>query len=248
MAIQHLSHSALDDYRKCPWGFKLKRIDKVEQAKLLAGPAGTAFHTMTEEYDNGIIQRADWRPKYRDYLDATIELGGVFDLTVIRDEDRRWWYDTGERMFNQYTVWRQNTGWKVKGVEIEFNVQLPGLQLPLVGYVDRVFEMSNGRLVVVDIKTGYRVPAKTDQLRTYRAALMAGGMDADGVSFYGARDGNSTGIEYPDDTPETLALEIQPIERAILAEEFPPKPSAKNCNGCYVKEHCEFSKATKVDD
>lgn len=246
MDISHLSHSALDDYRKCPYAFKLKRIDKVPQAKLLAGPAGTAFHTMTEDYDtkSDKLDKYGYPPQYATYLYNLLDW--ETDYTIIREEDWDWWSTAGENMFDKYVEWRRRTDWKVKGVEIEFNVQLPGLELPLVGYVDRVFEMSSGHLVIVDIKTGFRVPAKVDQLRTYRAALVADGMDVDAVSYYDARSGTNTGLEYVREaTPETVALEIQPIERAILDGQFPPNASAKTCNSCYVKEHCEYSKATK---
>lgn len=239
MAIEHLSHSALDDYRKCPYAFKLKRIDKVPQANLLAGKAGTAFHEMTEDYDHERhpVNSYEW------YLDRHLD---DREFVVIRDEDVAWWNTHGQDMYWDYVKWRYRTDWDVKGVEIEFNVQLPGLELPLVGYVDRVFEMSDGRLVIVDIKTGFRVPSKVDQLRTYRAALVADGMDVDAVSYYDARSGTNTGLEHVREaTPETIALEIQPIERAILDGQFPSNASAKTCNGCYVKEHCEYSKATK---
>lgn len=267
MPLEHTSHSAIEEYLTCPKRFKLNRIDKVPRTQLLAGPAGTAFHTMTEDFDNGQPVR-----KYQSYLDDVMEPDVPY--ITIRDENYSWWREHGEAMYGAYVKWRERTGWDVEAVELEFRVQPAGLQLPVVGFIDRVFRGRTGTTLVVDIKTGWRVRADSKQLPLYAGAYRVLAAEAGtagdagsseglrgeaeavppamervtgrlgeetpvATSYYTARTGNSTGLEWPDWDAGTLVGYVQPVEHEILNERFDAKPSAANCKFCPVREHCD---------
>ena len=253
MELDHTSHSAIEEYKKCPQRFYLHRILKVEQTHHLAGPAGSAFHSMTEDYDNGYVVRP-----FNDYLFENVEYDTEY--TYSRGEDFEWWERTGPIMFDAYRRWRDATEWEVLAVEEEFRIQPDGLQWPVVGYIDRRFRSPvTGTEIICDIKTGYRLPVGSDQLPIYyvadavrRGAVEGGDQRADqsddgrgvprAVNYYDARRGDSTGLQWPDWDEQTLVSLVRPVELSILEEDWTAKPSTNNCRYCPVREHCAFKK------
>lgn len=269
MELDHTSHSAVEEYKKCPQRFYLSRILKVESTQWLAGPAGSAFHTMTEDYDNGVPVRA-----FHEYLNENLEEGVLY--THSRGEDYDWWVASGPYLFDQYRKWRDDTGWEVEAVEEEFRIQPAGLQWPVVGFIDRRFRSPRtGTSIICDIKTGYRLPVDSPQLKIYKvaddvrragetAARLRGspgavpegpgeapcsgtstaGLDSGvkvAVNYYDARRGSSTGLEWPVFSEADLVEHIGPVERGILADDWTAKPGAQ-CRYCPVRKHCSFKK------
>lgn len=247
--IDHTSHSAIEEYKKCPQRYYLNRILKVESTHHLAGPAGSAFHTMTEDYDNGNVVRT-----YEEYLQENLEPETIYSHS--RGEDYDWWVHTGPTLFDDYRRWRDVTGWDVLAVEEEFRIQPDGLQRPVVGFIDRRFRTSSGVEVICDIKTGYRLPKDSVQLPIYFVAdsirrndgtgASGSGSDAGevpvAVNYYDARRGDSTGLVWPTWREHDLVEYVRPAEHGILNDEWEAKPSTQNCRYCPVKQHCSFKK------
>jgi RecB family exonuclease len=267
--IDHTSHSAIEEYKKCPQRYYLNRVLKVEGTQWLAGPAGSAFHTMTEDYDNN-----EHVASYQEYLDANLEPGVLY--THSRGEDYDWWVHTGPSLFDHYRRWRDATGWEIEAVEEEFRIQPDGLQRPVVGFIDRRFRTASGTTIICDIKTGYRLPKDSAQLPIYyvaesvrRAAGTVGegsaessgdptaehgspaGGEAGGlrvedspvaVNYYDARRGDSTGLVWPTWTEHDLVKHVRAAEHGILTDDWTAKPSTQNCRYCPVRQHCQYKK------
>lgn len=246
MEREHLSHSAAEEYIKCPQRFYLNRILQVESTQWLAGPAGSAFHTMTEDYDNDEPVRT-----FQEYLDDNLEEGVLY--THSRGEDYDWWVNTGPTFFDNYKEWRRATGWEILAVEEEFRIQPAGLQWPVVGFIDRRFRSQRtGTEIICDIKSGYRLPVNSVQLPIYFVAdqirridgLGKGSVGSDqeiAVNYYDVRRGNSTGLEWPTWTEADLIRHFQPVEHGILTEDWTAKPGSQ-CRYCPVRKHCQFKK------
>jgi len=120
------------------------------------------------------------------------------------------------RKLAQYILVMRSEGRSLLGVERDFDVRLPdivdapqsGTPVPadteaepevrsavLRGQVDRLEIDSEGRLVIVDLKTGKRQPSKADlarhpQLGAYQAAVLAGGFTGPGVSAGDVQQGD----------------------------------------------------------
>lgn len=250
MELDHTSHSAVEEYKKCPQRFYLNRILKVDSEQWLAGPAGSAFHMMTEDYDRGVTVLP-----YGEYLRSFMEEGVLY--THSRGEDYDWWVASGPYLFDQYRKWRDDTGWEVEAVEEEFRIQPAGLQWPVVGFIDRRFRSPRtGTSIICDIKTGYRLPKDSVQLKIYHVAdsirrgisgepVVTGpsesGSSPVAVNYYDARRGSSTGLEWPVFSEADLVEHIGPVERGILADDWTAKPGAQ-CRYCPVRKHCSFKK------
>ena len=103
--------------------------------------------------------------------------------------------ETMVRKLAQYVLVMRSEGRSLIGVEQDFEVKLPDVAAPdapggdeawparpavLRGQVDRLEIDADGRLVIVDLKTGKRQPGKAElerhpQLGAYQAAVLAGG-------------------------------------------------------------------------
>jgi superfamily I DNA/RNA helicase len=94
------------------------------------------------------------------------------------------------RKLAQYVLVMRSEGRSLLGVEQDFDVALPDVAVDdgparaavLRGQVDRLEIDGEGRLVIVDLKTGKRQPGKADlsthpQLGAYQAAVLAGGFN-----------------------------------------------------------------------
>lgn len=97
------------------------------------------------------------------------------------------------RKLAEYVILMRSSGRRLLAVEQDFSVDLPGAErvARLRGQVDRLEIDSDGRLVIVDLKTGKSAPTAADverhpQLGSYQAAVLAGAFDG---ALAGAPDG-----------------------------------------------------------
>ena len=187
--------------------------------------------------------------------------------------------ETMVRKLAQYVLVMRSEGRSLVGVELDFEVKLPDILAPdgragadadgdswparpavLRGQVDRLEIDAEGRLVVVDLKTGKRQPGKADlerhpQLGAYQAAVLAGG-------FAGPDDGppplpggavlaqlgtttKSPGIQAqtPLDPAENWALDmVGDAARVMSGSTFEarhdPSKGGHGGHGCRLPEVC----------
>jgi hypothetical protein len=271
--LERLSHSSAHTYKECGERWRLERVEKVDKIPWLAGPAGSAFHTMTEVYDTAGVDALEVGT-YETYLadallaDGAVEVNGAFDLSgyrVSRGETYEWWCRAGDHMFTQYVAWRERSRWSIwespfepewdseggvangwmMGVELPFEVMLPGMTVPDKGYIDRIYRLPDGRVILIDLKTWGRERETTQLQHYFTIAREHLGIPVDGVGYYDARLGRPTGLSYPTDDPEKpwdtdrLTGLLLPVERGILGDVFEPKPG-RQCGWCSVAHHCAF--------
>src|SRR5690606_23158311 len=91
-----------------------------------------------------------------------------------------WWLDHGPGFVKSYVAWREKTGWDIWtaetgefGVELELNFMLSEDGPQVKGFIDRVFQLPSGDLVLLDIKTSARKPDEPIQLGVYACGMQA---------------------------------------------------------------------------
>ncbi|WP_066294448.1 ATP-dependent helicase [Arthrobacter sp. B6] len=191
------------------------------------------------------------------------------------------------RKLAQYVLVMRSEGRSLVGVEQDFAVQLPDVvpgadiagdgapepgpagdgpdsparQAVLRGQVDRLEIDSEGRLVVVDLKTGKRQPGKAElsrhpQLGAYQAAVLAGGFgDAVGVPAKAVPGGavlaqlgtgtKGPGVQQQDslDPQDNWALDMVNGAAAVMAgsvfeARHDPAKGGHGGHGCRLPEVC----------
>ncbi len=186
------------------------------------------------------------------------------------------------RKLAQYILVMRSEGRSLVGVERDFEVKLPdivddpqpGTEAPagagaepavrfsvLRGQVDRLEIDSEGRLVIVDLKTGKRQPSKAElsrhpQLGAYQAAVLAGGFTEPGTPAGGVQPGGavlaqlgtsnkSPGIQVqePLDGSGNWALDMvdeaaQLMSGSHFEARHDPAKSGHGGHGCRLPEVC----------
>ncbi len=171
------------------------------------------------------------------------------------------------RKLAQYVVAMRAEGRSLLGVEKDFDVALGDVVVDaaaprdavLRGQVDRLEVDGEGRLVVVDLKTGKRQPGKGElsshpQLGAYQAAVVAGGFEAgpqgNGLSGGAILAQLGTGAKNPSiqqqeplDPQENWALDMVKDAAAVMGgSEFvarhDPAKGSHGGHGCRLPEVC----------
>lgn len=162
-------------------------------------------------------------------------------------EDAGWWRAEGPKMVQRWMEWCETSPWEIwiapdgqPGIELEINVLIDGYQ-PIKMFVDCVFATgeNNTRPVVLDIKTGVRIPDNTLQLGLYKVGLelQYPGVKIAGGCYWMGRTGLATGVYALPYTAKLYAEYFRQLRVARQTGVFMPKPSSL-CKSCKVGRFC----------
>lgn len=267
----HRSYSAVRSLLNCGESYRLEREERVSQRPSSAAIAGRVIHAGTEivdmeihrgetdeatlnllglTYATEVLDKEIESARSDDYPDPTSwKSYGRATKEKPHGEDIQWFGAVGiPTCLNNYITWRlENPQLQLLtlpsgavAVEVPFVVHIE--DVPVKGYIDRVFvNTTNGTPVVVDIKSGQK-PDSSQQLGIYRKALAAGGVELTyGAFIYGLKKGCSVtpDIDLRVWTDEALARVYVAADRQIKAGLFIPHPG-EACFHCSVSKHCKF--------
>jgi RecB family exonuclease len=134
---------------------------------------GSAVHAVAQRVAEGLP--VDEAPEALDRELDTLDLGPGW-----ADQRQR---DGAHDMLDRFLAWHGANRRELVAAEADFDVQLGRVRIR--GQVDRLERDAEGRLVIVDLKTG-KTPAKPDeigehgQLAAYQVAVAAGGFGDEG--------------------------------------------------------------------
>lgn len=158
-------------------------------------------------------------------------------------ENLDWWRADGARQLANYRKWLETTDWRVvtydgvPAVELPFEVQIAGLTVR--GFIDSVWALPSGEVVVVDAKTGSRTPDSMVQMSLYATALEVQGYPRPSLgSYWMTRKGGPTDPESLDRFNlhwwESI---VRQFTTAVDNEIFLPNVGS-HCISCGVKDSC----------
>ena len=191
-----VSYSELDTYRQCPLKHHLaykKRYRKPSEAgKALA--RGTLWHQVLQAHYEAI--RAHQPP----YTAVKPLLSDPTTGERTPDQELIWWMYQGYRKF-----YRSDRQWEILAIEEPFEVTLSPAtdttpEIRIKGKMDLLVRDSDGRVWVVDHKSGYELPSTQvldidDQFGLYLAAMSRLGIEAYGAIHSAARTRRLKGDE-----------------------------------------------------
>lgn len=265
----HFSYSSLSSYMQCGQRYYLEKIARVPEVPSWWFVGGRAVHEVTEVYDvdrknfekSGLVQL--WTEVFTREVEA--QSARFPDLTVWRTagkkktrpdgEDYLAWMDIGPQFVQNYIDWQAGTDWKLwDGAVVDFDpetgecetalaVELP-LEIEVGGWmmrgsVDRVYEVPNGELVVVDLKTGSRMPDNDLQLGTYRVGMEVqyGQRPKYGMYFMNRLNKSSQLYDLSNYTVDSIGQMGVQFKRGIKNKVFLPHKTAL-CPYCPVNNGC----------
>jgi DNA helicase-2/ATP-dependent DNA helicase PcrA len=232
-----LSATAVEAYELCPLQFKLEREWRIPREIPAAMQYGAAIHRVLRTYYDSVR------------FGRTIKDEEVIQLfradlaeAAVQDRYQRELYEKQgvEQLRGFLARARQTPRPEVLHTEQWFSISVGGATVN--GRVDRMDQISPGRVAIVDYKTGK--PRSQDdadqslQLSIYAlAARETWGLKADRLMFYNLEDNSCVSSPRSDPQLEEARAKVEEIAAGIAAGKFPAKPGF-HCAMCSYRNLC----------
>lgn len=228
-------------YQECPQKYKFKYVDKIPEKPRHFFSFGQSVHLALEYFYGSTVPQA---PSLEDLLRRYREIwvkGGYRS-----EEQEAEYFEEGRRILTRFHDKHAKSFHVPYFVEYAFNFECEGV--PLTGRVDRIDKLADGRLSVLDYKTGKQLAAgRLDvdaQLTMYQFACESQlGAQVGELIFYhlptltehrAARRGASLVAE--------LKARIVSTADGITRDRFDPAPAEGVCRWCDFKTICPIFK------
>lgn len=244
------SFSRVTTFEQCPRRYRYRYIDGVHEGfvsieAFMGRQAHSTVEWMYEERRAGREPTLDESvARYCGFWDGALATERAPVKVVRSGETREDYRRLGAEMVSDY--YRRNfaaDALETIAMERHFTIELGGRHA-FQGYIDRLARDGDGRVVVIDFKTGKRVPQRfegkdADQLRAYALALFADGEGELELRLEYLRTGKRVAERIRADQAgpieERLAARIDAAEAATV---YPPVPGPL-CGWCGFNDVCE---------
>ena len=236
-----LSHSSISLYAECPQKYKFRYVDAVPEKPRHFFSFGRSVHSALEFF---YAPKTPVPPTLDELLKNYRE---VWVQEGYRDQSQEVeYFEEGRRILKAFHDKHSKDFHVPLSVEYGFEFELEGV--PVKGFVDRVDKLADGRLAVIDYKTGKKLKTgrlELDaQLTMYQYAC---------ESLLGAEVGELIFYHLPSLTEhrttrrgpqlvDELKARIVNTAEAITKEKFDPKPDEMVCRWCDYKPICPIFK------
>jgi RecB family exonuclease len=246
-----ISPSHVEKARQCGLRWVLESRGG-DDADLLPRHLGTLLHAAAE----AVAETPD--------ADPAEVMGRVLDEHFDRLPFEAPWQAEQERRraegaVGRFAEWLRKNKRELLGAERSFKVRLemgpPGVEVVLSGQVDRLERGEDGRVYVVDLKTGRTVPSQRDaeehpQLAAYQLAVAEGafaeGSEPGGAELvYPAKDGKAASVRVQGalgdaENPDWARGLVAEAAGEMGGEEFTARHSNR-CGTCSVRNCCPIA-------
>ena len=243
---KHISYSSLNTWLECGWKYNLTKLEGVSEKHAVWFTGGSAVHKATERWDKGSYGVTSgpselWNDVWFNQVKEDEEANGdMNDWQYAKREDMSWWYGEGLWMFERWINFTNpDNGWKVYEDFIEKEYEIPVGDTTIKMAIDRVMvDGSDGKLVLLDIKTGASAQRHPLQLAIYAWALQKQGVHVDKAGYWDARTGHISLWSIEHLGPEKIEEMLTTFDKARKAEIF--LPNLSNCGRCGVISYCKW--------
>jgi putative RecB family exonuclease len=229
-------------YNECPLRYKLRYVDKLPEAPHDYFSLGRTVHAALEQFVRPMTQRPDPpEPMPLEQLYAVYD--SVWERSGYQSESKEHEnYESGKEMLRKFHAKYLIDRPTPLFVEQELIAPMQGFSIR--GIIDRVDLTPDGRLRIIDYKTGKRLSQadadKSNQLVIYQTlAESTYSLPVEGMALYHVL----TGREYPvprrsDDEVYALITEMSRVVDDIRADRFEPN-KGEWCRRCeHMKNGC----------
>lgn len=163
----YLSASNLNLYAGCPRQFYYKHVVRIPETASFEARLGTAIHAALEEF-----HRRHAKPEVAHFHELAelfeVELA---DVQFSAEKEKAQGIERGRNILRLYLAEEAARGTNVEHVEKEFTVSL-SQDVTLTGKIDRIDRLPDGKIRVVDYKTG-KLKARPDYLDDFQMPIYA---------------------------------------------------------------------------
>lgn len=243
-----LSASRAKEYERCPLQYRLHVLDGYREPETRAKALGTVVHAVLEELfaldpSDRTPQkaRAQVEPQYQAFAAKNPEVAALF----TDDADRQAWLDDARALIDSYFAIEQPQ-WIAPAAREQRVTTTTERGVRLLGFIDRVDQAPDGRLRVVDYKTGKApgpryVGEALYQMRFYALLLARTQVLPSRMQLVYLRAGQVITLDPTADEIHDFERQIDRlwdrIEHDIEHDSFTPRKNPL-CNWCGVRSLC----------
>src|SRR3954468_6686973 len=232
-----LSAGAIERYDTCPLQFKLQREWKIPGSVSANFLYGNVAHQVLKDYFDAIVAGKPRTAEQSVTLFVEMMAAAPFDDAHQRDL----YLAKGKVEIPDFVAAQQSApAPKVLHTEKQFDIKVDDIRV--IGRVDRVDDLGDNRVRIVDYKTG--IPKDSEkakrslQLSIYAlAAKTAWGYDAEKLVFYNLEDQSEAETTRDASQLEAPRDKVREVAAAIASGDFQPKPG-QNCSYCDYRDLC----------
>jgi superfamily I DNA/RNA helicase/RecB family exonuclease len=260
-----ISASALTSLTLCPAQWFLNREAGAERATTQAQGFGNVVHALADRIGRG-VEPIDGRTR-SDVVDALMchvdEVWGQIPFRTPWSSGRE--REEVRHALDRFLVKHEAAARALIATEVSLRAEvgLPdGQRVLLHGYADRLELDAQGRVVVVDLKTGKGTPTQAEiaehpQLGLYQLAVEHGAVEghaeSGGAELWQLRQevGGAMRVQPQDvqqpgsDGTRVIDRQLMEAARRLRTEEFPARPGA-HCDHCAFERFCPARTAGTV--
>lgn len=257
VVLGSLSPSRAADFKSCPLLYRFRCIDRLPEASSRAAVRGTLVHAVLEAL-------FDLPPTERTLASARLLLPAAWErLCAIEPEvtalfvadlgldgvaaagDFATWMSSAAALLGNYFRLEDPTGFEPQAREEYLEFVTDGVRLR--GIVDRLDELPDGAVRIVDYKTGF-APGESNEARAlfqlkFYALLLWRTRGVVPRELRLVYLGDADTLSYEPDLEQLVRFESivlalwSAIERALRTRDFPPSPG-RVCAWCKHHAHC----------
>lgn len=235
------SFSKLTLFQLCPNAFKHQYIDQHIGESNVFADYGQLMHSILERYAKGELELWDLSNVFEWEFDTLINNEFPYDSN---GKIRNTYKEQGIQFLNNFPGYDDI---KILGVEQE--ILLPKNDWYLHGFIDLLYETSDGELIIRDYKSKTSFKNKKEQKEYARQLYLYSnwvynehGRYPNTLEFLLFRNNALVKIPFDiNDYNETFAWAEETIDQIKQSFDYPPKYSSYYCNNiCDYKSICEF--------
>lgn len=250
--MTYISYSQYRTYTSCPRSWYLSKLRNAESKQTWYIPVGSAVHNMIEDWllgSNGKPPRSLTPPQAESYFYPLIGkqmliepdtskwlAGGPKDSPVTEHKALQLVRDCFEKALEELDhidVWE---------VEYDASGRLPGLSVPVKGFIDIIGEHKKKGPVIIDWKTGSTKPDNF-QLETYAALLKSADTSPMRWPEFGRYvmlapgKPNTRYVDLREVDPEEVGKKYQKVYDQMQAKKYQAK-AGFDCGFCFNQDNC----------
>lgn len=236
-----LSHSSITLYGECPRKYKFRYVDEVPEKPRHFFSYGQSVHAALEFfYGVPMPEPPPLTDLLKSYRQTWVSKG------YRSESEEAEYFDQGKTLLTEFHRKHSKDFKRPLFVEYEFSLEVDGV--PVRGFIDRIDALADGRLAVIDYKTGKKLATTRidvdPQLTMYQLACESAlGTEVGELIFYHlpslqehrARRRSAALVEE-------LRRRIVDTADSIERERFEPRPDEMVCRWCDYKPLCPIFK------
>jgi len=174
--VDYLSYTQIETFQTCPLHYKLRYIYKVPTPPSASQSFGTSMHAVLKNFYDIIIEGS--RPS-EDLLYKLLEDNWISEGYKSKSHEKQF-LQKGKDYLVGFLKNGFNSKIKTIGLEQTFTVPLnssstdrSGRPLKVGGRMDRIDDLGNGEIEIIDYKTGATIPSQKDVDRNLQLSFYA---------------------------------------------------------------------------